>query len=277
MCVCPVGFTGDPFTQCIIQQCKIFKADLIKIEVITSSFTVDVQPMSIHPCSPSPCGPNALCEERNNAGACSCSPEYIGNPYEGCRPECVLNSDCPQNLGCVNSKCRDPCPGTCGQNANCQVINHLPTCVCFDQYSGDPFRYCGLIQRKSSEDIFLGPMMQQVLSSLETSPEKIDVCSPSPCGPFSQCREINGQAVCSCSPGYNGNPPGCRPECTTSSECPSDRACVSQKCVNPCPTPCGQQSTCRVLNHSPICTCSPGFTGDPFTRCFSTPRKSFFP
>lgn len=59
-----------------------------------------------------------------------------------------------------------------------------------------------------------------------------------------------------------------------SSECPSNRACVNQKCVNPCPQPCGQSTNCLVVNHSPICTCKDGNTGNPFTRCFPIQRKS---
>jgi len=94
------------------------------------------------PCIPSPCGANAVCRERNGAGSCVCLPEYIGNPYEGCRPECVRSSDCPSNKACVTNKCQDPCPGTCGQNADCQVINHLPSCTCRQGYEGDPFRFC---------------------------------------------------------------------------------------------------------------------------------------
>jgi hypothetical protein len=98
----------------------------------------------LSPCSPSPCGANAQCREQNGAGACTCLQDYIGNPYEGCRPECVLNSDCPYNKACIKNKCQDPCPGTCGQNAICQVVNHLPSCTCNPGYTGDPFRYCNL-------------------------------------------------------------------------------------------------------------------------------------
>jgi len=94
------------------------------------------------PCAPSPCGSNAVCREQNGAGSCTCLPDYMGNPYEGCRPECVLNSDCAPNFACIRNKCQDPCPGTCGQNADCQVVNHLPSCTCRPLYTGDPFRFC---------------------------------------------------------------------------------------------------------------------------------------
>lgn len=107
------------------------------------------------PCTPSPCGANAVCKEQNHAGSCSCLPEYFGNPYEGCRPECIVNSDCPTNRACFNSKCTDPCPGTCGTNAVCQVVSHIPRCSCLPSYTGDPFRYCSIIPTKPGNILHL--------------------------------------------------------------------------------------------------------------------------
>lgn len=95
----------------------------------------------------------------------------------------------------------------------------------------------------------------------------INVCSPSPCGPYSICREVKGHAVCSCQPNYIGAPPNCRPECIVSSECALDKACVNQRCIDPCPGTCGQHARCQVVNHSPVCSCPSGYTGDPFVRC----------
>lgn len=105
--------------------------------------------------------------------------------------------------------------------------------------------------------------------------EPVNSCQPSPCGPNSQCREVNGQAVCSCLPTFIGSPPQCRPECTVSSECARDKACINQKCADPCPGTCGLSAKCQVMNHSPICSCMSGYTGDPFTRCFAIPRKLY--
>lgn len=102
----------------------------------------------------------------------------------------------------------------------------------------------------------------KILAPVVTNP-----CNPSPCGPNSQCREINGQAVCSCVPGYIGSPPSCRPECVVSAECPQNEACSNQKCRDPCPGTCGIGARCEVINHNPICTCPPRYTGNPFVRC----------
>lgn len=101
----------------------------------------------------------------------------------------------------------------------------------------------------------------------------VNPCHPTPCGPNSQCREISEHAVCSCLPGYIGSSPNCRPECVVSSECIQDKACVNKKCVDPCPGTCGQNARCQVVNHNPICSCSPGFSGDPFIRCVPAESK----
>lgn len=235
MCVCSIGYSGDPFTQCSpIQQTPVYEQST--------------------PCSPSPCGSNAFCREQNRAGACQCLSEYVGNPYEGCRPECVLNSDCQSNRACISNKCADPCPGTCGQNAVCQVMHHLPSCSCNYGHTGDPYRYCSKPQD-------------------EPPAVAMNPCQPTPCGPNSQCREVNTQAVCSCLPTYIGSPPGCRPECVLSSECPSTKACVNQKCIDPCTGACGSNAMCRVNNHSPICFCDFGLTGNPNSRCYQNPPR----
>ena len=96
----------------------------------------------LDPCNPSPCGSNAVCNNRGGAGACQCIPDYFGDPYLACRPECTINADCPSEKACQQLKCVDPCPGLCGVNALCRVINHVPTCTCLEGYIGDPFTSC---------------------------------------------------------------------------------------------------------------------------------------
>lgn len=93
-------------------------------------------------------------------------------------------------------------------------------------------------------------------------------CTPSPCGPNSLCKMSNNQAVCTCQPEYIGTPPNCRPECLVSSDCAQQQACINKKCQNPCEDVCGINTECKVINHSPICTCKFQYTGDPLSQCF---------
>jgi hypothetical protein len=104
------------------------------------------------PCQSKPCGSNAICKERNGAGSCTCLPNFYGDPYIGCRPECTMNNDCPREKACMNTKCINPCVGTCGINAECNVVNHSPVCTCLNGYEGNPFEMCHL-RRKSFDKV----------------------------------------------------------------------------------------------------------------------------
>jgi hypothetical protein len=107
---------------------------------LTEIYELFLEPIipNTDPCFPSPCGSNAIC----NDGICTCLPEYQGDPYTGCRPECILNDECARNKACIKYKCKDPCPGTCGQNAICDVYNHIPMCRCPEGLSGNAFIEC---------------------------------------------------------------------------------------------------------------------------------------
>ena len=114
------------------------------------SHVTALPPVIPDPCVPNPCGPNSN-PPRNIGGQCQCSclPEMIGSP-PNCRPECVVNSDCPSDKACIRQKCQDPCPGLCGLNAYCSVRNHVPICICNQGYIGDPFSQCRRPPSKSS-------------------------------------------------------------------------------------------------------------------------------
>lgn len=112
---------------------------MLKIEIFLQTVTPQ---RDEHPCAANPCGANAVCTERGGAGACKCLPDYFGDPYSGCRPQCVTNSECPSHYACLNNKCKDPCPGVCAFNAECRVINHSPQCNCMIGYVGNPLTGC---------------------------------------------------------------------------------------------------------------------------------------
>lgn len=119
-------------------------------------------PVPINPCQPSPCGPNSVCQVSGDNPSCSCLPEFIGLP-PNCRPECVSSSECASSLACIGQKCRDPCPGSCGTNAECHVISHTPNCLCLPTYSGDPFVMC---YKPEGRKLFFSTLFNVILLQL---------------------------------------------------------------------------------------------------------------
>lgn len=235
------------------------------------------------PCNPSPCGPNSRCKQNNMQALCSCISGYIGAPPT-CRPECVVSSDCPLNEACTNQRCRDPCPGSCGLNAICNVVNHNPLCSCRERMTGDPFIRC-YPMRKNDENysltLFRVPNVRNIKNNriylnlkAERPPAPINPCQPSPCGPNAECQVVNDQPSCSCLREFTGSPPNCRPECVSNSECSNQLACINQKCRDPCTNACGVNAVCNVVSHTPMCACSNGYVGDPFTQCLPQQCKN---
>ena len=191
------------------------------------------------PCIPSPCGPNTDCTTGLVGNAvCTCRPGFFGvaDSTKGCGPECTTNSECQSLMACMNQKCRDPCPGACGPNAACRVVNHNPVCSCVQGFTGNAYQGCNAVP------VVIEPITTERPSRPPT---------PSP-----ECTK-------------------CRPECLLNSDCPTNRACIRQKCQDPCPGVCGLNAVCRVNNHSPTCVCERGYIGDPTRQC-SRQRKHFF-
>jgi hypothetical protein len=113
-CVCETGYTGNPQVGCS------------RIPPPTPAPRPNIK---VDPCSVTDCGPYSTCSSRGDYASCSCLPTYFGSPPR-CRPECVIDQDCPSNRACRGQKCISLCPGNCGRNAECQTIQHRLECTC---------------------------------------------------------------------------------------------------------------------------------------------------
>ena len=101
--------------------------------------------------------------------------------------------------------------------------------------------------------------------------KSVNPCNPNPCGENAICQKhpkSRQASNCACIKGYVGDPfTSCRPECTQNKDCPANRVCKNQKCVNPCNGFCGANIVCSVSNHVPSCHCRQGYTGNPSVSC----------
>ncbi|XP_060520378.1 neurogenic locus notch homolog protein 1 isoform X2 [Cylas formicarius] len=196
-------------------------------------------------CTPSPCGTNAHCSIIGGRPVCSCFKGYSGDPLSVCtRAECLANDECRHYQTCSNGRCIDPCAGSCGVNADCEVRNHVPVCSCPPGYTGSPFVSCRRF-------------------------DPSELCHPSPCGSNTNCEVVNGVPTCKCLPGFQGSPlAGCRHECESDSECGNNLACIDFKCQNPCNKQCGESADCEIVrNHQAVCKCPKNYFGDPYVSC----------
>lgn len=124
--------------------------DILIMTCLHINVIIDIQrfffsePTPVDLCNPSPCGSNSICDN----GVCSCLPEYHGDPYLGCRPECTISSECSLDKACVGQRCINPCPNTCGTNALCEVVKHMAICTCPQKMAGNAFVQCSPIKGK---------------------------------------------------------------------------------------------------------------------------------
>ena len=257
-CICPNPLTGNPFSYCTDVRQPPPPPEPI-----------------VDPCNPSPCGINAQCTSRPGSrhATCSCPPHLqYGSPYVECKPECVLNSDCPSHLACVSQRCTDPCPGACGANALCRAVNHFAQCYCPPGMEGDARIRC-------RERVIVQPpkprpeceVDQECPNDKQCIRNKCqDACLNTICAPNADCKGVNHRAVCSCREGETGNPyTRCYPiGCRSDSECQYDQACINKDCVNPCLyDKCGVNAECRPSAHKAQCYCPERFYGNPRIRC----------
>ncbi|XP_047739046.1 uncharacterized protein LOC108675679 isoform X4 [Hyalella azteca] len=228
-------------------------------------------------CRVQSCGTNAVCTPEAHTRYCTCAPGFIGDPYVACRrsppvldkpvPECSSNDDCPDTQSCINELCVNPCVhDPCARNAFCIVRDHVPQCTCPPGYTGDPKIACSLQIAGPRETCTRDTDCSDDMACLD------GVCySPCQCGKDATCHVLNHRPVCSCAPGYIGDPnTECRISgCSTNTDCPLTTQCINGNCTDPCElrSPCGSRAVCFVVQNQAKCRCPSGYTGDAYSEC----------
>ena len=213
------------------------------------------------PCTKNPCGANADCTVVfGGQRRCKCRDGYEGDANRGCTPVVV----------------GDPCtPNPCGNNAYCFAdTNRQALCSCYEGYTGDPVSYAGCKPIGGCTGDDECPASQACIGL------KCDDPCPGFCGFGASCRVQNHRPVCTCQGNYKGNPyEQCfpekvplppakpKPECLGNYECPRSKVCENNRCRDPCPSRCGVNALCSVVNHNVRCDCRKGYYGDPYTQC----------
>lgn len=211
-CVCPQGTQGNPLISCVRGVCQ-YNEDCRDDEACDRLNRV-CRPV----CDADSCAPTARCEGHRHQPVCTCQPGTTGNPYVECagyrdQPQCVTDSDCPSQLACVNARCENPC-------AKSDVCAPQQTCTVID-----------------------------------TSPLRTVMCR---C-PVDMIIDSSGRCV-----PIRQEQPGCRSD----DECADSDKCISGTCILACRVEqCGINAQCLSKTHRAICTCAPGYEGNPHIEC----------
>lgn len=194
--------------------------------------------------------------------------------------ECQVDRDCQTDQICHINKCINPClvANPCAFNAICEAINHATRCVCPPGLVGNPYEHCDTVECYVNNDCDASKACVQS--------QCLDPCLlDNVCAPTAICKVINHDASCACPPGYVGDPlvlcsakldpiPAlAEVECVTDADCPSGRACLDNRCQNPCYelSPCDVTAVCSVVDTVPfrtmICSCRTGWVPESDRSC----------
>ena len=141
-CECPECFTGRPHLGCKRDSRCSTNPTIEGRECGTSNDCPSALYCEKGECK-SPCGHTSICEgnERcvaaNHQATCQCKNKLVinvlgeltcpGRGVGGCRADV----ECPPNMACISSLCQNPCTQfSCAPGKKCQVLNHLPLCMC---------------------------------------------------------------------------------------------------------------------------------------------------
>ena len=267
ICSCQKGYQGHPDVACFEIECQRDSECMLD--------TACSNGKCVNPCLISEsCGTNAECFVRNHEAFCRCQSGFKGNAQHTCHIiGCYSNSDCPSDHACVNSQCVNPClrDNPCSTRANCIVQNHLPICKCQNQLSGNPYVGCQSRPQPECREDGDCPSLTACINNKCQNP-----CTAiEPCTAPAECRVLPNYSVrsmvCVCPSGYISSGSGtCKPiiinaDCRRDSDCTPEKACINALCKDPCA--CGTNAVCNIRDHKPICSCLPGYDGNPEAHC----------
>lgn len=207
-CVCPAGTQGNPLISCVRGVCQ-YNEDCLDDEACDRLNRV-CRPV----CDSDSCAPTARCIGQKHQPVCNCQSGTSGNPYVECssyreQPQCTADAECPSQLACINQRCENPCAqsNVCSPQQTCSILDTLPLrtimCRCPADMITDSSGRCVPIRQDQPgcrSDDECADADKCILGTC------LLACRVERCGINAQCLSKNHRGMCSCAPGYVGNP-----------------------------------------------------------------------
>lgn len=180
---------------------------------------------------------------------------------------CDNDDECNDAEACISGVCKSPC--NCGVGARCHTYKHRSTCSCIEGYEGNPSILCQAIGCRSNSECDSDKAC--------VFGQCVNLClEKNPCARNANCFMRTHEQECRCAEGFRGNPlVECRAiECMSNNDCPNDKRCLNEQCVNPCiyENNCALKAECIPQDHKSLCKCLPGFIGNPYVNCAPEPK-----
>lgn len=160
----------------------------------------------------------------------------------------------------------------CGNRGVCKVINlaqmRTVMCECPPGYTGNAYEKCTVVTEKQPGCQYDAdcPIFEACIKKQCENP-----CNDQPCAAGAVCRATSHRPICYCPSGYTGDGYNAcsHLECNAEEECPDDSICFNNRCVDACTVsrPCGTNAKCHTSQHTTVCQCDAGYSGEPYISC----------
>jgi len=160
----------------------------------------------------------------------------------------VLAAECSSSRECISDQLciQGVCQPTCRSNDSCPAFQFCQNSICVQEVRCRTDYDCSDIEKCRENAV--------------GQAECLNACDgPVTCGRNAECTPQHHEPVCTCKPGYHGNPRddkiGCQPiECETNEQCSNDKLCEDYTCKIAClvKNPCGINALCSAQNHEQV-------------------------
>ncbi len=228
-CVCEAGYDGDSCSQCAVGYQDFDENGTCTPDCTTAALVCG--------------GNNGTCADSSGTARCECLEGYTGSDCADCTAGYQDNNQ--------DGTCEQTCESAsldCGSYGACSDGSGLATCVCGTGYTGTSCSDC--IAGYQDNDSNGSCLLTCASTNLD-------------CGSNGECSDASGNAICSCSTGYDG---AACDVCASGYQDNDEDGVCNPDCTGT-DLNCGNNGTCSDTTGAAMCICDTGYNGETCAAC----------